>query len=70
MKKHTQPEETKLGDTDKSLNIITELKYVTDRKNHKTMTKKINGTEKELIVDTGSLVLILPPDKELIENKQ
>ena len=31
------------------------------------MTVKIGGTEKELIVDMGSPVTIIPPDKEVIK---
>ena len=34
------------------------------------MTKKIDRTEKEFIVDTGSLVTIMQPHKEIIKDKK
>ena len=34
------------------------------------MTIKIDGTEKEFIVDTGSPVTKIPPDKEFIKVKK
>ena len=34
------------------------------------MTKRTDRTEKEFIVDTGSLVTITPPDKEIIKGKK
>ena len=33
------------------------------------MTVKNDGTDKELFVVTGSLVTIIPPDKEIIKDK-
>ena len=49
----TEPEETEESDTDKSINTLTEMKHVTNRRNHITMTIQIYGTEIQFIVDTG-----------------
>ena len=49
--------------------IITKTKHKTDRRNHLT-TIRSNGTEKEFIVDTGSPVTIIKPDKETIKNNK
>ena len=59
-----QPEDTEESATDKSMNIIFEVKHVSDRKQYSTLAIKSDGTEKEFIVDTGSPVTIKPPDKE------
>ena len=34
------------------------------------MTKKLDGTEKKLIVDTKSLVTKIPPDKEIVKGRK
>ena len=52
LQKIVEPEETEESDSDKLINGRTEIKHVTDRKNHITMTMKIDATEKEIIVDT------------------
>ena len=52
------------------MNKIIERKHLIDRKKHKTMIKKIDGTENKFIVDTGSLVTKLPPNKEVIKDKK
>ena len=49
--------------TDKSISVMTEIKNVTERINHITMTVKIDGTKK-FSVETGSLVTKKPPDKK------
>ena len=48
----TEREKIKQSGTSKSMNIATEIKHVTDRRNHITMTLKIDGIEKYFIVDT------------------
>ena len=60
----TEPEETEESDTEKSMNIITEIEHVIDGRNHFIMTKSSDGTEKEFIVDNDSL------NEELIENQK
>ena len=59
--------DTEESDTDRSKNIKTKIKDIPDRRNHNTMTKRIDGTEKEFIVDTGSPVTKTPVDKEIIK---
>ena len=62
--------ESEENDTDGSIKTITEIKPLTDRKNHITMTIKNDGTEKEFIVDIGSPVIRIPPDKERTNDKK
>ena len=45
------------------------MKHLGDRRSHITKTKGIDGTAKEFIVDTGSMVTIMPPDKKIIKDK-
>ena len=59
-----QPKESEEGDTEKSINIITELKHVTNRKTQITMTIKIDETYEEFFADTGSPVTKTPSGKE------
>ena len=40
--------------TDKLIIEKTEIRHVNDQRNHSTMTKTFDGTEKETIVETGS----------------
>ena len=70
IKEITEPEETEENHTDKSTNIINEIKNVTDGKNHVTMTVKIHGSEEKFIVDTGSLVIIIPTDERLTKDQE
>ena len=66
----TEPEETEESDTEKSMTIITEMEHVIDGRNHFTMTKSSDGTEKEFVVDNDSPVKQIPPNKEIIENQK
>ena len=66
----TEPKETEERETDNLMSILTKIKHVTDRKNPITMTKKIDEIEKELLMYTRSLVKILQPDTEIIENRE
>ena len=66
--KITEPEETEESDTNKSNNIINQIKDIVDPKCHITMTIATDGLEKEFIVDSGSPVKILPPDTEIMKN--
>ena len=66
----TEPEETEESDTDRSKNIITEIKRVTDQRNHITMTLKTDGTVKQITVDTGLPVTIIPLDEEIMKDKK
>ena len=44
-----EPEENEKSNTDKSIILLTEIKHVTDQKNHITMTIKTGGTKNEFI---------------------
>ena len=41
-----EPVETEESNTDKSIQLITEIKHPTDRRDHTTMTLKINEQER------------------------
>ena len=64
----TEAAETQESSTGRSKFILTGINHLNDRRNQITKTKKIDGTKKEFIVDTGSLVKIIPPDKEIIKD--
>ena len=70
IKEIAEPEYTEESKVDKLTNIATKIKHVTDRKKHITMTIKTEGTEKEFIIDTGSPVTMLPPEKEVLKYKK
>ena len=69
-KEIVEHEDTQQIVTDKSISILTEKKHVTDWRNHITIKKRIEGTKKEFIVDTGSPVTITPPEKERNNGKK
>ena len=52
----TEPDENQQSDTDRSKNITTKIKHASDRRNQINLTVKIDGTEKEFIVNTQSRV--------------
>ena len=58
------------SDTDRSTNIITEMKHLTDRRNYITVKIKTDSTERNFIVDTGPPVKKNLSDKELTEGKK
>ena len=64
----TENEEYEESDTDRLINIITKIRPLTDRKNHNTMTIRFDGIEDEIIVNPGSPITKVPPDKEKIED--
>ena len=70
IKKPTETVETEKNDTKRSKNITTEIKHLTDRINYITLTKRNDGTEKEFIVETGSPVTLIPPDKDVIKGRK
>ena len=45
-KEITEPKETEECNTNKLINVITDIKLVTDRRNHNSVTLKNDGTEK------------------------
>ena len=69
-RKITELEETEESDAHKLIKIITELTHITDRRNHITIAIKTDGSEKKFKVDTGSLVTIIRPEKEVVKDKK
>ena len=63
-KETTEIEETEESDTDTLTKIITEIKDVTDCKDHITLTILNDGSERKFIVVTGSTVTKLTSDKK------
>ena len=66
----TEPEGTEESNTDEAINIITEIKHLSDRRNHINIKSKIDITKKEIIVDTGSPVTIISLYKETMEDRK
>ena len=62
--------ETEESDTDRSAKILNEIKHLTDRRNHITMTIRFDGTKKKFTIDTESPVTITAPDKGIIKGKK
>ena len=46
---------------------IKEIKKIEETNKHYTATVKINGIAKEFIIDTGSPISIMPPDKRIMK---
>ena len=70
----TEPEKTVECDADKSIDILNAIKHVCDWRKQRTVAMKIDGIEKELRKDTGSLDTIIPQTKKkrkkIITDKQ
>ena len=58
------------SDSDESIHHLKEIKKINEMSNHFTATVQINRTKKELIIDTGSPVSIMPPDKRIMETTE
>ena len=58
------------SDSEESIHHIKEIKKINEMNNRFTAIVQINGTKKELIIDTGSPVSIMPPDKRIMENTE
>ena len=58
------------SDSDESIHHIKEIKKINEMNKHFTATVQINGIKKEFIIDTGSPVSILPPDKRIMKTTE
>ena len=58
------------SDSDESIHQTKEIKKINEMNNHFTATVQINGIKKEFIIDTGSPVSIMPPDKRIMETTE
>ena len=61
------------GESDESktsINRIERINRITDRNKYLTTTVKVNGIEKEFIVDTGSPISIMPADENIMKQTE
>ena len=49
---------------------IKEIKAIEEKNKHYTATIKINGVKKEIIIDTGSPITIMPPDEGIMKHAE
>ena len=54
-------------ESEESIYHIKEIKKIEETNKHYTANVKINGKMKEFIIDTGSPILIMPPDKRIMK---
>ena len=58
------------SDSDESIHHINEIKKINEMNQHFTATVQINGIKKEFLIDIGSPVSIMPPDKRIMETTE
>ena len=56
------------SELDESIHHIKEIKKREEKSNHNTSTVNINGIKKEVIIDTGSPITIMPPDEKILKS--
>ena len=54
-------------ESEESINHIKEIKKIEETNKHYTANLKINGIMKEFMIDTGSPISIMPPDKRIMK---
>ena len=64
-----QPNES-TSESGESIHHIKEIKAIEEKNKHYTATIKINGVKKELIMDTGSPITIMPPDERIMKHAE
>ena len=57
-------------ESETSINRIGRINRITDRNKYLTTTVKVNGIEKEFIVDTGSRISIMPADENIMKQTE
>ena len=57
-------------ESETSINRIERINRITDRNKYLTTTVKVNGIEKEFIVDTGSPISIMPADENIMKQNK
>ena len=55
------------SESDDSIHHIKEIKENEEKSKHFTETLKINEIKKELIIVTGSPIMIMPPDEKVLK---
>ena len=56
-------------ESEESIHHIKEIRKIEETNKHYTANVKINGVIKEFIIDTGSPISIMPPDKRIMKTK-
>ena len=59
-----------MSESDESIYHIEEIKNIVEQHKHYTAKVKINGTRREFIIDTGSLVTIMPLDERIMKKAE
>ena len=57
-------------ESETSINRIERINRITDRNKYLTTTVKVNGIEKEFVVDTGSPISIMPADENIMKQTE
>ena len=57
-------------ESESSIYRIERINRIVDKNKYLTTTVKINGTEKEFIIDTGSPISIMPADKTIVKDTE
>ena len=74
MKRQTEEETNEpnesTSDSDESIHHKKEIKKINEMNKHFTATVQINGIKKDFIIDTGSPVSIMPPDKRITKTTE
>ena len=61
-----EPDES-TSDSEESIHHMKEIKKINEMSNLFTETVQVNGIKKELIIDTGSPISVLPPDERIMK---
>ena len=59
-----------LRKSEESIHDIEEIKNIEEKQKHYTARIKINGIQKEFIIDTGSPVSIMPFDERIVNQTE
>ena len=64
-----EPDES-TSESDESIHHIKEIKKINEMNKHFTAVIRVNGVKKEFIIDTGSRISIMPPDKRIMKSTE
>ena len=57
-------------ESENSINRIERINRISDRNKYLTTTVKVNGIEKEFMVDNGSPISIMPADENIMKQTE
>ena len=64
-----EPNES-LSESDESIHHLEEMKNIEEKQKYYTARTKINGIQKESIIDTDSPVTIMPFDEQIVKQTE